>query len=132
MLNAWTPADISAKKTQKQLIHSYGSIDAIIKSIDYYELISDVILSVENAIFKYDPDNTISILNLFYLFPHVLNQYVSILAFGKEAPLKVVHASNLVNAINTEIRMNNFMKLKLSMVPIGKMFRIVNLNIIKC
>ena len=131
MINSWSPSDDAAQRTQKQLCKTYKTVTSLIESIDSYELIAEVVLGVEKAIYRYDTKNTISTLNLYGLFPHVSKQYMSILAFGQEAPLKVAPASDLINAINAEIVMNDFMKIKLSMVPFGKMFRIVNINIVK-
>jgi hypothetical protein len=131
MINSWSPSDNATKQTQQHLCNTYKTVTSLIKSVDYSELIAEVILGINEAICQFDRLNIVSTLNLYGLFPHVSNQYISILAFGKEAPLRTISPKDFINPINVEIIMNDFMKIKLSMVPFGKMLRIVNINIVK-
>jgi hypothetical protein len=126
MINSCSPRDKMIKEMQEKLRTRYDSnVSKIIKDLDIVALIQQVFVSIDNAIISYSID--ISTLNLMGLFPHLVDQYVSIIAFGVNTRQKVV---NRPDTIKVEIKMNDFMDLNIELIRFGNMFRIININIV--
>ena len=126
MINSCSPSDKMIKEVQEKLRTRYDSnVSKIIKDLDIVELINQVFVCIDNAIISYSID--ISTLNLMGLFPHLVDQYVSVTAFGINTRQKVV---NRPDTLKVEIKMNDFMDLNIELIRFGNMFRIININIV--